>query len=252
MEEVVAVIGDIHGESKQFIELIEKIKIKYPQAGIYSVGDLIDRGPDSKGVIQACMDYNVSAIIGNHDQWIQQLVRDNQFHDFCIKPIMGGKATLESYGVMNIFSDSLQKDLLSNIPLEQRKWIKNLPAYREIDVAGNKYWLIHAGLMAPTAGKFKGDTQKDDRQLIQQIASKSVDSILWPSPNLGDQHFPDNLYKFHNAVQVFGHRPVKYPVIKDHFIAIDTGCGTCEPFALSAVILPTLEIIQVEKDFGWG
>ena len=258
MESVAAVFADVHGEAEHLKKLIQKIKEKYPEAELYSLGDLVDRGSTSKEVIQVCIDENIKGIYGNHDQWIRDLVVKQTFDPFCLKPIMGGKYTLDSYGV-DFYSDGydyfpngrsekiLGIELYNRIPEAHKKWIKELVPYRRITVADQTFWLIHAGLTLSVAGKYQADS---DDEMMRKIVEKEVDSILWPSPNLGGGFTKDNLYHFKDAVQIFGHRPVKEPLIKDHFIALDTGCGTCEPFTLSAIILPSKEIIQV-SDNEW-
>jgi serine/threonine protein phosphatase 1 len=261
----VVIFGDCHGRADLLQKLVDKVRERFGQeVDIYSVGDLIDRGDNSKGVIQICIDEGIKGQMGNHDQWLRQLVVEKQFNDYCQQPIMGGEATINSYGV-DIYTDrkdyftqvrssvDIGFELYEAIPEDHKKWISSLPYYRRIEVADETYWLIHAGLINPTANAWKnksGDPSViySDSEMIEMIATQNPDSILWPSPNLGRFGGPDNLYHFERGVQVFGHKPVKEPIIKDHFIALDTGCGTCLPYALSAIILPSKEIIQV-SDF---
>ena len=51
------------------------------------------------------------------------------------------------------------------------------------------------------------------------------------------------------ATQILGHTPIQSPVVRpNHFVALDTGCGTCPPFTLSALVLRddgTSEIVRV-------
>ena len=55
------VIGDIHGCLSTLQALIDKAG---PVDEIISVGDLIDRGPDSFGVIQYCINNNIKVVLG--------------------------------------------------------------------------------------------------------------------------------------------------------------------------------------------
>jgi hypothetical protein len=262
MEKPVVVFGDVHGRADLLRRLIDKVREKFGQeVDIYSLGDLIDRGPDPKGVIQICIDEDIKGQIGNHEQWSQDLISNRFYNDYCQQPIMGGISTILSYGVdpysdgTNYFpqgrsSKDIGQELFDSIPDSHRKWIGDLPSYRSITVDGQLYWLIHAGLQKSIADSYPKEWT--DKEIMERIASKKPDSILWPSPNLGAFGKPDNLYHFNNAVQIFGHRPVKEPMIKGHFIALDTGCGTCHPFTLSAIVLPTKEIIQVKEGDDWA
>lgn len=255
---MVGVFGDVHGEAQLLKKLIQKIKEKYPEIDLYSLGDLLDRGSSSKEVVQICIDEGIKGLYGNHDQWCRELIVKQVFDPFCLKPVMGGKFTLESYGV-DFYSDGytyfpkgrnpkvLALELTKAIPDSHKKWIRELVPYRKITVGGETFWLIHAGLTQSVASS---NQARNDDEMMSRIAQKDVNSILWPSPHIGKSEADDNLYWFKDAVQIFGHRPVKEPVIREHFIALDTGCGTCEPFTLSAIILPSREIIQVRDD-GW-
>jgi hypothetical protein len=48
------------------------------------------------------------------------------------------------------------------------------------------------------------------------------------------------------ATLVMGHVPVPEPLDLGHVIAIDTGCGTCAPDALTAVLLPERRFVTVD------
>ena len=65
------IIGDIHGEVTKLRALVEK-------AGavdeIISVGDLIDRGEDSRAVIEFCISQGIKACKGNHELMAQEVL----------------------------------------------------------------------------------------------------------------------------------------------------------------------------------
>ena len=123
--------------------------------------------------------------------------------------------------------------------------------YRKLEVDGKTYWLTHAGVSKTLYNRWcvsSDGTAKilSDDETMERIVQNNPNAILWSTPNLGAFGRPDNLMHFNfEAIQVFGHRPVKSPIVKRHFIAVDTGCGTCDPYELSAVVLPTHEIISV-------
>lgn len=59
-------IGDIHGCHREFAELLDKLKLERHDRLIL-LGDLINRGPDSAGVIALARDYATLALLGNHE-----------------------------------------------------------------------------------------------------------------------------------------------------------------------------------------
>ena len=64
-------IGDIHGCSKAFSVLVEAIDVQ-PEDTIVALGDFVDRGIDSKGVLDQMIVLaarcNLVPILGNHDR----------------------------------------------------------------------------------------------------------------------------------------------------------------------------------------
>lgn len=61
------VVGDLHGMYDAFVKLLEKANYNPETDIIYSVGDLIDRGPKSYELIEFFSQPNCHAIIGNHE-----------------------------------------------------------------------------------------------------------------------------------------------------------------------------------------
>ncbi len=60
-------IGDVHGCDAQFRTLCQRIKTLTPDATIYQLGDLIDRGPGLVEVVDVVDEYDVKSTIGNHE-----------------------------------------------------------------------------------------------------------------------------------------------------------------------------------------
>jgi len=133
------VIPDIHGCSKTLKALIEDMIRPSKYDWLYFLGDYIDRGPDSKGVIDYLMylqeeEYNSRFLLGNHeDVFLKTYEAEFQKMKFLgiklsnqIKKDwfdMFGHSTLDSFGVKNI----------SDIPIKYIEWIKNLELYIELE-----------------------------------------------------------------------------------------------------------------------
>lgn len=122
-------ISDIHGCSATFKALLEKIKFAKEDV-LYLLGDYVDRGPDSKGVIDHIWrlqkwGYQVHCLVGNHEIMLLKAYEEAYDH------YHGLIETVQSFGVSRA----------ANIPKEYMYWIKNLPIYIEIE----GYLLVHAG-----------------------------------------------------------------------------------------------------------
>jgi serine/threonine protein phosphatase 1 len=92
-------IGDIHGCSKALRTLIDEIAPK-PEDAIVFLGDYIDRGPDSRDVIQQLIDLKsrcrVIALLGNHELMMLGVLDGTVPVDLWLH--IGGRATVASYG----------------------------------------------------------------------------------------------------------------------------------------------------------
>ncbi len=92
------VVGDIHGRYTTFLNLLEAIDYDDTTDMIYSVGDLIDRGPQSVEVVEFFKQPNCWASRGNHEQMV---VNPADWEAVWLFPPNGGPATLaslDSYG----------------------------------------------------------------------------------------------------------------------------------------------------------
>lgn len=252
MKDTVAIFGDVHGESSLLKELVKRIKAENESMEIYSTGDLIDRGPDSKGVIDICIENNVKAVCGNHELWMRMAFTDDYFDPFALEEIMGGTKTLKSYGIQSSNLHNIQVGL-KNIPQSHKDFFINLPKFIRFTVGTDNYLLLHSAItntsfeaLKSLCGKRK---QEDVFMFLDKISHQMASGyIMWPSPKLPNKYLKtDNVNKFKNITQVFGHKPISEAIISDKFIALDTGCGTCNPFTLSAVLLPSKRIIKVTK-----
>ncbi|MFU8847315.1 MAG: metallophosphoesterase [Opitutales bacterium] len=59
-------IGDVHGCADEFEELLNALELE-PKDRVVQLGDLVNRGPDSHGVLELVREYQVEAILGNHE-----------------------------------------------------------------------------------------------------------------------------------------------------------------------------------------
>lgn len=257
MSRIAAVIGDIHGESELLALLLKTVRERFgPDVDFYQVGDMIDRGPDSKGVIQLCIDNGIHSILGNHETWLHKYLMTGEFDDFALNKMMAGDATLKSYGVTQPRNPGeIERQLKHLMPKSHREFILGLPIWRKISMPGCSYRLVHTGVKESDARLHLGAAERRASEhrgsvgdaLCEVLATQSAMSLLWTSPNIQEP----NLYRFPDgSCQIFGHSPVRTPVVTKWWIAIDTGSGTRPPNTLSAVVLPSREIVSVNSLSG--
>jgi len=156
------VIPDVHGFAKTLRCLVEEIIMPARCDELYLLGDYIDRGPDSRGVIDYIRElqedqYNIIALKGNHEDFMVELYdaevnsSTGWLFNFARRKrkawnAIGGKMTLASFGAGH----------LKDVPAEYIEWMRNLEYYVVLD----DFVLVHAGL------NFKKEDPFEDKQAM--------------------------------------------------------------------------------------
>ena len=214
MKRIIA-IGDIHGTSVKLATLLERLAPRKGDRLIF-LGDYIDRGADSCGVIQQIIDlkrngYDIVALLGNHEKLLL---------DYAQSPDEGLIPYLRQHGIENTLKSYGEKNLrripdLSFMPVEHRRFLKNLKTHH---VEG-KYLFVHAGI-------------RPGKPLQEQTIS---DFCEIRDVFLEESHSLDYLV-------VFGHTPFEFPLVTGNKIGIDT--GAVYGHLLTALVLPDMEFIH--------
>ena len=189
-------ISDIHGCFKPFYELVVNTVILKKSDQLILLGDYIDRGNQSKEVIDFIMDlhkkgFNVTTLAGNHEVMLIDSYYDRDMMPLWI--LNNGMSTLESFGIQDIRE-------IENRYLE---FFKSLEYYK---IIGNVVF-VHAGF---------DDSATDPFADNQSMIWESRPSYL--NPVLSDK------------TVIHGHRPKSISYVKkliaekSKVIPIDTGC----------------------------
>ena len=138
-------IGDIHGCYKTFRRLIEDEIQPGKGDTVYLVGDYIDRGPDSKKVLEYIIQlinngYDIQGVRGNHEEILIDAYTDQTSEKFLLWMMNGAEDTLLSYGIESF--DKMGSASLNELPEEHISFIKKLPYYIELD----DFIIVHAGI----------------------------------------------------------------------------------------------------------
>ena len=210
------VIGDIHGCSQALDDLLKIMEPIHQDDTIIFIGDYIDRGPDSKGVVDIILNLRKKygktiTLMGNHEFMFANALKDIGVTDFLA---MGGDATFNSYGIA---LDTLQ-DIHTKIPREHLIFFQELLPYWEDQ--NNIY--VHAGLQPGV-----------------HLTQQSMDWLLWAR-----EDFINLTYNFGKKV-IFGHTPFDKPKTDDNKIGIDT--GAVYGGHLTCLILPDMDFLSIEK-----
>lgn len=189
-ERIIA-IGDIHGCNTALHALLDAIALTDRDI-LVPLGDYVDRGPDSKGVldtlIQLKAEYDVRPIFGNHEEMMLTALEGNPPHDWLR---YGGVETLDSYG----FSGDL-----GIVPERHVQFLRNCVDYVETD----KHIFLHANYIYDVPLDRQDEFQLRWRSLIDEM----------PGPHMSGK------------IAVVGHTPDKTGEILDvgFLKCIDTFC----------------------------
>lgn len=148
------IIGDIHGRLDLFetlIDAVEEDNASAPAAVTHVIllGDLIDRGPESAGVVARARSWaktrKVRILAGNHEEMFLQSFEDEEVLRHFLKH--GGRETILSYGLpkkeyRSLAMEELHARLAAIVPDEDREFIAQ---FEEMIVAGD-YVFVHAGI----------------------------------------------------------------------------------------------------------
>ena len=181
-------VGDIHGCLAQLTELMERVKPTSADRVVF-LGDYVDRGPDSAGVIDYLIEFaavfpETVFLRGNHEQMFLDYL-DGQ--DSAMFLLNGGRQTLHSYRDRRMWP----------IPTSHRRFLESL----EHSFESEHHIFVHAGLRPGIP-----------------LAEQDDFDMLWIR-----HEFLESDFDWGKAI-VYGHTPRQEPLLGDRRIGLDTGC----------------------------
>ena len=219
-------IGDIHGQLALLHRAHARIAADQARHGpgtIVHVGDLVDRGPDSRGVIEhlrtgiaAGQDWVV--LKGNHDRMFAGFLRDPAYQEpglnrglSYLHYKIGGGATLASYGVANAQDRPLapvHAEAAAAVPMAHREFLESRPTMFQRGGAV----FVHAGIRPGVA-----------------LDQQSETDLLWIRGGFLDDR------RDHGALVVHGHTALDRATLYPNRLNLDSGAAYGGP--LSAVVI---------------
>ena len=202
-------VGDVHGRRDLLVRLCDSIardldRASPQEAVLIFLGDYVDRGPDSRGVIEHFLSAELPApsifLRGNHEAMLL---------DFLVDPAIGlqwgrfgGIETLHSYG-MDVADlragrnlEAVSRRLAEVLPAAHRDFMTGLP----LSYSLGQFFFCHAGVRPGVPIP------------LQQEAD-----LLW----IRDE-FNESLADF-GSIVVHGHTPGEEPVVRPNRVGVDTG-----------------------------
>jgi len=229
MDRIHYVVGDIHGQSHALESLLDMIEAyhglsyKAHPASLVFLGDYIDKGIDSRGVIDIAMigidGFDAIYLKGNHEQLMLEALHDESFQKMNLWMSLGGETTLLSFGY-DVFQDGFDLEKIKAcIGVERMAWLSSLQIYYKYA----DFLCVHAGLVPEIS--LEEQKEKD---------------ALWIRGR-----FLDSDYDFGFGI-IHGHTPTDKPIVRPNRIGVDTGAGYDYDGTLTALVVnaPWTELIK--------
>lgn len=209
-------IGDIHGCALTLDALLLELN-PTPEDHLVFIGDYVDRGPDSKGVIDRLMilkdEFRCTFLRGNHEDLMLNFLDKGEYDLWAVN---GGIATQQSYGA---FGEG------ATIPEDHVAFVRSTDRYLDTE----DFFFVHAGILP-------------GRTIAQSIADGNEQVFLWER-----SHLQADKLAWEKTV-VCGHTPTTHPMNTEKLINIDTGCcfyTHAHLRRLTAVRLPEREFVSI-------
>jgi serine/threonine protein phosphatase 1 len=186
------IVGDVHGCLEMLKRLMDSIGWSPETDRLIFLGDFIDRGTQSRGVIDYVIEVSklserVECLMGNHERILLDFLDGKDTNTFFLN---GGMATLNSYRTEQ------QRYGGFLIPDEHQRFFRSLKLLIELD----DYYVVHAGFRPGVP-----------------IENQSTEDLLW----IRDSFIFSN--HFFGKRVIFGHTPFAQPLVMENKIGLDTG-----------------------------
>jgi serine/threonine protein phosphatase 1 len=207
-------IGDVHGRTDLLADIHQRIArdVKHrPVADwrVIHVGDYIDRGPDSAGTLKLLCDYQREGhsdfLIGNHDRFMLDFLRDPEGADVDLWIINGGIKTLDSFGIdgqrmVYSIDDNFRGRLHDALTAAMQPGLPEFLGGLHEMLRYGDYAFVHAGVRPGVP-----------------LEEQTIDDLIWIREPFVSSSAD------HGAVVVHGHTPVDAVEVRPNRIGIDTG-----------------------------
>lgn len=207
-------IGDVHGCPDEVVSLLRACG-QVAGDEIVFVGDLVAKGPDSKGVVQLVRELRARSVMGNHD-------------DAAVR----ARVAMERDEPLGRFKPT-HREAAEALSADEAAWLASLPAYLIVEPL--RVLVVHAGLLP-------------GRSLLAQdradlLTMRSVTPDGKPSKRVDDGVPWASLWEGPDEV-VFGHDAIRGLQRYPKALGLDTGCVYGR--RLTAWVMPERRLVSVQ------
>ncbi len=236
MSELICCLSDLHGTYGTMIRLLNQVARSHPGAKLVFLGDLVDRGPNSRAVVEFAINHSILTTCGNHEDLCLAYSAHKQrgyvahcpmYYDRDVWLWNGGENALGNWPTYRKTDDGLRYQNGNRLPKKVLDWMALLPPYIIIDTKdenGLKLCVSHTGY---------------------GLEADNNTSIGWFGALWG-RHPSEGPFPKDNYYRVYGHSRTDKPIVTSTYAQIDT--GSAYGGGLTAFIWPTKETIYQRYD----
>jgi hypothetical protein len=254
------IIGDIHGMLRPLEKLLATIERSDTQAELFFCGDFVNRGPESRGVVELVMSKpRVKACRGNHDETFDYLLSGKCFVSYgqagglvtTFEHFMkyGLEQTLLSYDLPWTKIDAVRRnpsptaiaELLAPVPADHRHFFRALPAVHDEDdfFVAHAKWDVDESAGVPTFQQQMARSLKLRHEIIWgRFTDEEIDITKpWAKPG----------FFGHTPVSVYKRGRNMLPIVGNKLILLDTAAAVHAEGRLSAWCYEEKRYLQVSR-----
>jgi predicted phosphodiesterase len=207
------IVGDVHGCVDELYDLLRACDVCSSDRLIL-VGDLVAKGPDSRGVIALARERKAESVRGNHDEAVLRVHR----------------ARREGRELPRV--KALHQRVADSLSAADWEYLEAMPLF--LPVRDQNVLVVHAGVVPDCPLERQEEQHLLNMRSIREDGSASArleEGVRWAERYRGPQHV------------VFGHDAITGLQRHPHATGLDTGCVYGR--ALTALILPEHRLVSV-------
>ncbi|KAL6238085.1 hypothetical protein BDW75DRAFT_202590 [Aspergillus navahoensis] len=235
------VVGDVHGCKEELEKLLDKVSFHEDRDHLILTGDLIEKGPDSLGVVDLARQYNASCVRGNHEDRVLVLRHD----------MLESNVTDDSWDIAHPES-AKSRELARQLSAEQADWLDACPVVLNVGQITNmgQVVVVHGGLIPGI------DLDRQDPYSVMNMKTVDLPTHV-PSSSIEKGVKWTKLFNKHQTLSleskngvmtvIYGHDSKSGLSIKEYTKGLDSGC--VKGGKLTAMIISDggkQEIVQVK------
>lgn len=214
------VVGDIHGMFAAFESLLKKVKFDKQKDRMFSVGDLVDRGPESQRALEFVNQPWFFSILGNHESMLLDSETDSEMLDNWVTHCGGDW--------WNALSQEEQQKM--------REQLGDLPIVMEVETSWGRVGIVHADVPLHMHWSY---FLKDLQEGVEMR-----NYSMWSRNRYKQMQFGGLTPKVDGVdLVVVGHTPVTKPFQLENVYFIDTGAPYTKESSLA-----NLTLLELNKE----